>query len=209
MNSSISSLQSIVAGKQDKLTFDSAPTSGSNNPVTSGGIFNAINENNSGFSCIIIPSPKLYGSYVMPVICSATSGSSLSTTYELDRTAQSWKKPLSDPTGKCTIPYIETKNEATLRTSTMRNYSIRSSTYSNYAGFIVKGSGTVKLYLSSMHIETTQTWVYSTNSTTRPYVQYDFVDGKLTGATIKYSACASSERVCTISVEDICEIEVS
>lgn len=32
-----------IAGKQDALTFDDAPTQGSNNPVKSGGIFNAIN----------------------------------------------------------------------------------------------------------------------------------------------------------------------
>ena len=43
MNSVVTSLQSTVAGKQDKLTFDSTPTNGSNNPVTSGGIYNAIN----------------------------------------------------------------------------------------------------------------------------------------------------------------------
>ena len=43
MNNAVTSLQSTVAGKQDKLTFDSTPTSGSNNPVTSGGIYNAIN----------------------------------------------------------------------------------------------------------------------------------------------------------------------
>ena len=32
-----------LAGKQNALTFDSAPTSGSSNPVTSGGVFSAIN----------------------------------------------------------------------------------------------------------------------------------------------------------------------
>lgn len=33
-----------VSAKQDKLTFDSAPTEGSSNPVTSGGVFSAIND---------------------------------------------------------------------------------------------------------------------------------------------------------------------
>lgn len=33
-----------LAAKQNALTFDSAPTSGSSNPVTSGGVFSAINE---------------------------------------------------------------------------------------------------------------------------------------------------------------------
>ena len=32
-----------LAGKQNSLTFDSAPTSGSSNPVTSGGVYSAIN----------------------------------------------------------------------------------------------------------------------------------------------------------------------
>lgn len=38
-----SSLSTGLAGKQDKLTFDSTPTSGSTNPVTSGGVYTAIN----------------------------------------------------------------------------------------------------------------------------------------------------------------------
>lgn len=33
---------SAINGKQDKLTFDSTPISGSNNPVTSGGVYSAI-----------------------------------------------------------------------------------------------------------------------------------------------------------------------
>lgn len=33
-----------LAGKQNALTFDSTPTSGSSNPVTSGGVYSAINE---------------------------------------------------------------------------------------------------------------------------------------------------------------------
>ncbi len=31
------------SGKQDKLTFDSAPTQGSQNPVTSGGVYTQLN----------------------------------------------------------------------------------------------------------------------------------------------------------------------
>lgn len=38
----VSSLQTAVSGKQDTLTFDTTPLSGSNNPVTSGGIYNAL-----------------------------------------------------------------------------------------------------------------------------------------------------------------------
>ena len=41
---SITDLQTAVAGKQNTLTFDSTPTAGSTNPVTSGGIRTAIDE---------------------------------------------------------------------------------------------------------------------------------------------------------------------
>lgn len=40
--SGVSALQTAVSGKQDTLTFDTTPLSGSNNPVTSGGIYNAL-----------------------------------------------------------------------------------------------------------------------------------------------------------------------
>ena len=36
-----------AAGKQDKLTFDTEPTEGSRNPVTSGGVFTAIRDSHS------------------------------------------------------------------------------------------------------------------------------------------------------------------
>lgn len=35
-------VQTAISGKQDTLTFDSSPTSGSTNPVTSGGVFTAL-----------------------------------------------------------------------------------------------------------------------------------------------------------------------
>ena len=38
----IENLQNQINGKQDKLTFDSAPTQNSTNPVTSGGVYNAL-----------------------------------------------------------------------------------------------------------------------------------------------------------------------
>lgn len=37
-------LSTFLAGKQNTLTFDSAPTAGSTNPVTSGGIRTALND---------------------------------------------------------------------------------------------------------------------------------------------------------------------
>lgn len=46
--SRLSTCESNIAGKQDLLTFDSTPTEGSNNPVTSGGIYTAINAIDSG-----------------------------------------------------------------------------------------------------------------------------------------------------------------
>ena len=38
----IEDINTALAGKQDTLTFDNAPTSGSNNPVKSGGIYTAL-----------------------------------------------------------------------------------------------------------------------------------------------------------------------
>ena len=38
----ISSINAALAGKQDALTFDDSPTSGSDNPVKSGGIYTAL-----------------------------------------------------------------------------------------------------------------------------------------------------------------------
>ena len=35
-------VDNLLLGKEDTLTFDSAPTSGSNNPVTSGGVYSAL-----------------------------------------------------------------------------------------------------------------------------------------------------------------------
>ena len=40
----IGKIVTMFAGKQDKLTFDSAPTAGSSNPVTSDGVYKAILE---------------------------------------------------------------------------------------------------------------------------------------------------------------------
>ena len=38
----VSALQTTVSGKQDRLTFDDAPTQGSSNPVKSGGVYAAL-----------------------------------------------------------------------------------------------------------------------------------------------------------------------
>ena len=42
-NSDLTALQGVVDGKMDEMTVDSAPTSGSSNLVTSGGVYTAIN----------------------------------------------------------------------------------------------------------------------------------------------------------------------
>lgn len=44
LQQSITALQNAIEGKQGTLTFDNAPTSGSNNPVKSGGIYTALAE---------------------------------------------------------------------------------------------------------------------------------------------------------------------
>lgn len=42
INGEIEDINTALAGKQDTLTFDNAPTSGSGNPVKSGGVFTAL-----------------------------------------------------------------------------------------------------------------------------------------------------------------------
>lgn len=44
MGTQIASVQESLAEKQDKMTFDSTPTAGSQNPVTSGGIYQALQD---------------------------------------------------------------------------------------------------------------------------------------------------------------------
>ena len=52
INGGLNALEKIVAGKQDKLTFDSTPTAGSSNPVTSEGIKTAIDNIDVSISLI-------------------------------------------------------------------------------------------------------------------------------------------------------------
>jgi hypothetical protein len=49
----VSKIKTLIAAKQNKLTFDSKPTSGSTNPVTSGGVYDAIN---NGITLSVEPS---------------------------------------------------------------------------------------------------------------------------------------------------------
>lgn len=49
----VAKLKTMISAKQDKLTFDSTPTSGSSNPVTSDGIYQALN---NGVTVSIEPS---------------------------------------------------------------------------------------------------------------------------------------------------------
>lgn len=51
--SGVTALQTAMSGKQDKLTFDSAPLSGSSNPVTSNGIYEALQ--NAGVDTDAVP----------------------------------------------------------------------------------------------------------------------------------------------------------
>ena len=49
----VTKLKALISAKQDRLSFDSTPTSGSNNPVTSDGIYQALN---NGVTVSIEPS---------------------------------------------------------------------------------------------------------------------------------------------------------
>lgn len=54
--SMVSQLEAEIATKQDALTFDNTPTNGSSNPVTSGGVYTALNG-----KLTILNMPKSYG----------------------------------------------------------------------------------------------------------------------------------------------------
>ena len=58
-----------LAGKQNALTFDSAPTSGSSNPVTSGGVYSAINTK--------VPASGTYDADTSTITFKAASGTQL------------------------------------------------------------------------------------------------------------------------------------
>ncbi|CDF04435.1 hypothetical protein [Megasphaera elsdenii] len=49
----VTKLKALISAKQDRLSFDSTPTSGSSNPVTSDGIYQALN---NGVTVSIEPS---------------------------------------------------------------------------------------------------------------------------------------------------------
>ena len=53
-------MNSAVSAKQDKLTFDSTPTSGSSNPVTSGGVYTAINGASKSNPIVILGAGVLF-----------------------------------------------------------------------------------------------------------------------------------------------------
>ena len=71
-------LNNGLSGKQNTLTFDSAPTSGSTNPVTSGGVFSAINTLSTAVSTLEGKVENLEGevstakSYLTVTVTSAT-----------------------------------------------------------------------------------------------------------------------------------------
>ena len=68
-HSTLTTLKTTVAGKQDKLTFDSTPTENSTNPVTSGGVFSAINNKSAS---AVGPLSKIscsYSSRTVTVTC--------------------------------------------------------------------------------------------------------------------------------------------
>ena len=79
MSSEVSALQTTVAGKQDALSFDSTPTSGSGNPVTSGGIYTAISNKMDKVTSVGSSSKPIYiNSSGVPTACSYSIGTAAS-----------------------------------------------------------------------------------------------------------------------------------
>lgn len=61
LNYLVSKVKALLAGKQDKLTFDSTPTTGSSNPVTSDGVKTAIDASNNTFIFEMVVSLSVNG----------------------------------------------------------------------------------------------------------------------------------------------------
>lgn len=57
-----SEMNTALAGKQNTLTFDTTPTTGSTNPVTSGGIATAISQSTAVKRITVTGTPNQYGS---------------------------------------------------------------------------------------------------------------------------------------------------
>ena len=74
-------LGQYLKGKQDKLTFDTTPTRGSINPVTSGGVFQALNEISEYVDASVVASRAFIVTLTHP-----TSGNQTSTILTADKT---------------------------------------------------------------------------------------------------------------------------
>ena len=70
----ISNITDLGSGKQDTLTFDESPTSGSSNPVTSGGIYTAL------AAKAALASPTFTGTPKAPTASSGTNTTQIATT---------------------------------------------------------------------------------------------------------------------------------
>ena len=69
----IAILEQQIAGKQDKLTFDTAPTQNSTNPVTSGGVYNAL-QNVGGEDIVTITATGVQSDEMAAKILNAKAG---------------------------------------------------------------------------------------------------------------------------------------
>ena len=70
-------MKNLLAGKQDILTFDNAPTENSDNPVKSGGVYSALASKIDGSSLATVATSGSYSDLTnKPVIDSAMSSSS-------------------------------------------------------------------------------------------------------------------------------------
>lgn len=59
INGEVENINTALAGKQDTLTFDSVPTSGSDNPVKSGGIYSALAEKDDADRFLVVDTGNL------------------------------------------------------------------------------------------------------------------------------------------------------
>lgn len=70
----LNKIKELLSGKQDSLTFDSTPTSGSSNPVTSGGVYTALDSKAN------LASPTFTGTPKAPTASASTNNTQIATT---------------------------------------------------------------------------------------------------------------------------------
>jgi hypothetical protein len=167
------------------LTFDTTPTSGSTNPVTSGGVYTAINSVSPDFSCTLIPNIVWTNGTPKSSYCTidfnttkrnqtyhyfSKLGSTLSingNVYDSSKTISAFFKE-----------YTPITSDSEFISGNATYYL--SDEIRNDANIIAKGTGSFRIYISRVYrLNTNGSNGVVSQNTDYPYVQYDIEDGEL------------------------------